>query len=109
MTLSATLADGHQISPGLQGQLPVAPIVQATVDAAGFYRRASVEDRVSHDLMRLTEALYHLRAFGEMYLGNDLVDERSGLTAEDLSFVVRLLERIQATAASTVIVPRPRQ
>jgi hypothetical protein len=64
---------------------------------------------MNHDLMRLTEALYHLRAFREACADDALVDERSGLTVDDLNLVVRLLERIQATAASTVIVPRPSQ
>lgn len=62
---------------------------------------------MNHDLMRLTEALYHLRAFHETCTDDALVDERSGLTVDDLGLVVHLLERIQATAASTVIVPRP--
>ena len=62
---------------------------------------------MNHDLMRLTEALYHLRAFRETCAADTMIDDRSGLTTDDLNLVVGLLERIQATAASTVIVPRP--
>ena len=62
---------------------------------------------MSPDLMRLTEALYHLRAFRHACDGGVLADARSGLTTEDLDLIVGLLERIQTAATAMVVVPRP--
>ncbi|WP_133177348.1 MULTISPECIES: hypothetical protein [Bacteria] len=62
---------------------------------------------MNSDLMRLTEALYHLRAFRQACGGEALADARSGLTTEDLDVLVGLLERIQTAATAMVVVPRP--
>lgn len=62
---------------------------------------------MSHDLMRLTEALYHLRAFRTACGGDAIADDNSGLTTDDLDLVVGLLERIEAAATSMIVVPRP--
>ena len=59
------------------------------------------------DLMRLSEALYHLRAFRHVCDGEALADARSGLTTDDLDLVVGLLERIQTAATAMVVIPRP--
>ncbi len=52
----------------------------------------------SHAVGRVTDALRHLKAFRVSWNAGDLIDEESKLSADDLSVLIEVVDRIAAMA-----------